>query len=284
MESYRSGHNEPDSKSGRPQGLVGSNPTLSAKKASSHAGLRVLRTGFFLRQIRRCPVIWTAFSPETGFSLLIGLQKMAIRTLRAQVHYVRSVTDNGDATFPLADGSQCSFQTVHHGVRRRELGIIVQMRVDVGCRGEITVTKPLLNLLHRYTVGQKQRSAAVTEVVIADLAEPVFLKELRECRREIVRRNQRTHLIDADIVQVAFVVALPTDTHILLLIFTQPFELCFENRDEGQSSHARFGFGRILGNLDVFSIKVAHGYGMLDRDRVVVEVVLIGWMTLTTLY
>ena len=33
METYRSGHNEPDSKSGSPQGLVGSNPTVSATKA-----------------------------------------------------------------------------------------------------------------------------------------------------------------------------------------------------------------------------------------------------------
>ena len=32
MESYRSGHNEPDSKSGSPKGLEGSNPSLSAPK------------------------------------------------------------------------------------------------------------------------------------------------------------------------------------------------------------------------------------------------------------
>ena len=32
MEAYRSGHNGPDSKSGIPQGIVGSNPTASAKK------------------------------------------------------------------------------------------------------------------------------------------------------------------------------------------------------------------------------------------------------------
>ncbi len=32
MERYRSGHNGPDSKSGSPQGLVGSNPTRSAKE------------------------------------------------------------------------------------------------------------------------------------------------------------------------------------------------------------------------------------------------------------
>ena len=33
METYRSGHNEPDSKSGSPQGLVGSNPTVSARRS-----------------------------------------------------------------------------------------------------------------------------------------------------------------------------------------------------------------------------------------------------------
>ena len=39
-ESYRSGHNGPDSKSGSPHGLVGSNPTRSAiEKSSNHAGL-----------------------------------------------------------------------------------------------------------------------------------------------------------------------------------------------------------------------------------------------------
>ncbi len=34
MEVYRSGHNGPDSKSGSPHGLVGSNPTASAKLKS----------------------------------------------------------------------------------------------------------------------------------------------------------------------------------------------------------------------------------------------------------
>ena|GEM_PF-3880071 len=34
MEAYRSGHNGPDSKSGSPHGLVGSNPTASARQGS----------------------------------------------------------------------------------------------------------------------------------------------------------------------------------------------------------------------------------------------------------
>ena len=39
-EAYRSGHNGPDSKSGRPQGLVGSNPTAFAKKMDAPNGVR----------------------------------------------------------------------------------------------------------------------------------------------------------------------------------------------------------------------------------------------------
>ena len=45
MEAYRSGHNGPDSKSGSPQGLVGSNPTASATRLSLDA-IRVLCPAF----------------------------------------------------------------------------------------------------------------------------------------------------------------------------------------------------------------------------------------------
>ena len=39
MEKYRSGHNEPDSKSGIPSGIAGSNPAFSANgdNVPSHA-------------------------------------------------------------------------------------------------------------------------------------------------------------------------------------------------------------------------------------------------------
>ena len=45
MEAYRSGHNGPDSKSGSPHGLVGSNPTASAKKDTDMNLL--IQTGVF---------------------------------------------------------------------------------------------------------------------------------------------------------------------------------------------------------------------------------------------
>ena len=39
MEVYRSGHNGPDSKSGSPHGLVGSNPTASVTKTLENSGV-----------------------------------------------------------------------------------------------------------------------------------------------------------------------------------------------------------------------------------------------------
>ena len=42
MDRYRSGHNGPDSKSGSPHGLVGSNPTLSATSPQAIYRLRRL--------------------------------------------------------------------------------------------------------------------------------------------------------------------------------------------------------------------------------------------------
>ena len=46
LETYRSGHNGPDSKSGSPQGLVGSNPTASARKTG------LLRQASFLVRMK----------------------------------------------------------------------------------------------------------------------------------------------------------------------------------------------------------------------------------------
>ena len=62
-ESYRSGHNEPDSKSGVPHGTVGSNPTLSAKKASPQAVLPLGDISFPAAELMN---IGGKFSPKEG--------------------------------------------------------------------------------------------------------------------------------------------------------------------------------------------------------------------------
>ena len=64
-------------------------------------------------------------------------------------------------------------QSAVHHVGRGHLGRKVQMTVDV-CRGtDITVTKPLLDLLRGHAVGEQQRGTAVSEVVKTDMPQSV---------------------------------------------------------------------------------------------------------------
>ena len=58
------------------------------------------------------------------------------------------------------------------------------------------MTKPFLNLLHRYTVCQEKRSAAMAKVVEPDLTHPAGFEQLREALRYIVRLDQIADLID----------------------------------------------------------------------------------------
>ena len=119
-----------------------------------------------MRRIRGCPVYRTIFSPKTGFFSPNLSSEKGDSNPESPGSYVRSVTENGDAAFLLADGSQCSFQAAHHGVCGRELGIVVEVGVDVCRRRKVAVTEPFLNLLHRDTIGQEQRGAAMPEVMI----------------------------------------------------------------------------------------------------------------------
>ena len=52
-------------------------------------------------------------------------------------------------------------QRVCHRPGAEVLGLRIQMRVNVGCGGNIAVSQPLLNLLHRYTLFQQQAGAGV---------------------------------------------------------------------------------------------------------------------------
>ena len=92
--------------------------------------------------------------------------------------------------YSLRDCSQSPFQTVYHSVSRWQLGIVIQMSIYI-CRGrKVTMSEPLLYLLHRYAIGKQQRSATVSEIVIAYMPQSVSFKQLWKCRSEILRRNK----------------------------------------------------------------------------------------------
>lgn len=71
---------------------------------------------------------------------------------------------------------------VHH-IYERELGLIVQMAVDVRRGADVAVAQPFLDLLHGHVVGQQQRSAAVPLRYNNDKQKkPLFSRGLSVCR------------------------------------------------------------------------------------------------------
>ena len=92
------------------------------------------------------------------------------------------------------------------------------MGINIGCGREVAVTEPLLDLLHRDAVGEQQRRAAMPEIVETDMPQAVLIQQLWKCRGEIVGRNQRSHLIHADVVQIPLVVALAAYAPVFVLL------------------------------------------------------------------
>ena len=94
------------------------------------------------------------------------------------------------------------------------------MRIDIGCGGKVAVTEPFLDLLHGDAVGQQQTGTAMTEIVIPNMPQIVFLEELRKRSCKIIRRNKRSHFVHADIVQIPLIIAPPAYAFVFLLLFS----------------------------------------------------------------
>lgn len=69
--------------------------------------------------------------------------------------------------------------------------------------------EPFLNLLHRNAVGEKQRGAAMSQIVIAHSAQSVFLQKLRESAGNIIRLDDISDFIDTHIARVIFHIGSP---------------------------------------------------------------------------
>ena len=76
----------------------------------------------------------------------------------------------------------------------------------------------LLAICHRDTIGEQQRRAAMPEIMKAYMPQAVLIQQLRKSRGEIVRRNQRSHLIDANVIQIPLVVALAAYAPVFVLL------------------------------------------------------------------
>lgn len=84
----------------------------------------------------------------------------------------------------------------------------VQMCVDIcGCV-IAAVSKPLLYILHWYTIFQQQRSAGMSQIVKANTAQVIFPQDELEMLCYIVRLIGFSHIVYKDI--LAFCIAIST--------------------------------------------------------------------------
>ena len=109
-------------------------------------------------------------------------------------------------------------EDVVHDVCGRKLGLIIQVAVDV-CRGaDVAVTKPFLDLLHGHVVGQQQRSAAVPEIVEADMPQAFHFQQLAEITAEIPWIKNVPHRIHKHITVIFPVVTVAANPLVFLCL------------------------------------------------------------------
>lgn len=69
--------------------------------------------------------------------------------------------------------------------------------------------------------------------MIAYAPQLILVEQFRECRRKIMGRNQRPHLVHANVFQIPIVIALSAHTSVFCLLLFDFQELFFENRYKG---------------------------------------------------
>lgn len=122
-EGYRRGHNENDSKSFDGQKpSVGSNPTPSASEKPSH--IKALRPYDWAFLFANLPLLHMIFGKKS----CLPSDGLGFRQGQDVVHYI------------------C----------RGALGLVIQMTVNIRRRADVAVPQPLLDLLQRHIVRQKQ--------------------------------------------------------------------------------------------------------------------------------
>ena len=152
-------------------------------------------------------------------------------------------------------------QARQHGLRRGELGVVIQVRVDIRRRAEIAVPQPFLNLLHRDAVGQQEAGAGVPKIMQTDDAQVVLFENPLEAVRQRVRLQPFPDLVHADVVQIVRAVGAPAEPAVVLLLLFLMEQQLPELRHQRERPHAGLRLGRIRHNFDVPAVKVARRDG-----------------------
>ena len=114
----------------------------------------------------------------------------------------------------LPNGCRCirKMKYIIHNICGSDLRFVVQMTVNICRRTDVAVAEPFLDLLHRNIIGKQQRSAAVPEIVKANVPQTVSLQNLAEVLCYRIRTEDRSHSVHKDISIVFVVVAISADT------------------------------------------------------------------------
>ena len=163
-------------------------------------------------------------------------------------------------------------QDVVHYVCGRKLGLIIQVAVDV-CRGaDIAVAQPFLDLLHGHVVGQQQRSAAVPEIVEADMPQTFQFQQLAEIAAEIPGIKNVPHYIHEHIAVVFPVVAVAADPLVFLLLLLQGQQLLPDIVDQRKRAQTGFRLGAILADDLILAVYLGICYDVSDGDGIALKV------------
>lgn len=85
------------------------------------------------------------------------------------------------------------------------------MGIDVGGSGDIAVSEPLLNLLHRHPLLEQQAHAAVTKSMETDFPQAVAFQKLCKRSGHVIRQNEVPHLIRKQVPLIFPIVAVAAE-------------------------------------------------------------------------
>ena len=157
---------------------------------------------------------------------------------------------------------------------RRNLGAVVQVGVDIAGGGDVAVAKPLLNVFQGNAVGIEQAGTGMPQIVEADFLHPVALQNQREMLGQEARRDELSHLVDVDVVQVALVIALAAEPPVLRLLCLFPKQGILKGLYQRKRSVAGFRLSAILLDDDALAVQRGLRDRVLDGDRLLLGVYL----------
>lgn len=142
------------------------------------------------------------------------------------------------------------------------------MCVDVSGGREGAVTKPFLNLLHRYAVHHHQAGTAVAQVVEPDVRQTILPEQPFKMFRHEVGPKQLAFLIGADEVQIIGAVALAEQPAVKLLLFLLLEQFGLHGWNQRQSAAAGLVLHHVADDRDILAVHplfcdlVVDGHGL----------------------